>query len=272
MALKTMFITNNPQIAQIAENHTVDFIFVDLETMGKEARQPNMDTVKSQHTFDDISSIKTALKKAQLLVRVNPLHQGSSDEINEAIARGADVLMLPMFRTASDAETFVSLIKGRTEVMLLAETPEAQANISAISQVAGVDSIHIGINDLHLAQKKKFMFELLVDGTVAEMCQYMGQHPIRYGFGGTSRLGHGLLPAQHIIAQHYHLGSQQVILSRDFCDLRKITTPEEIEETFALGMGALRAYEQELATKSSDFFLNNEIQMRQIIQSIVESR
>ena len=36
MSLKMMYITNNPKVASIAENNTVDRIWVDLEKNGKE--------------------------------------------------------------------------------------------------------------------------------------------------------------------------------------------------------------------------------------------
>ena len=36
------------------------------------------------------------------------------------------------------------------------------------------------------------------------------------GFGGIARLGFGMLPAEHVIAEHYRLGSTAVILSRSF--------------------------------------------------------
>ena len=39
MALTLMYLTNRPQVAQIAEKAGVDRIWVDLETLGKEDRQ-----------------------------------------------------------------------------------------------------------------------------------------------------------------------------------------------------------------------------------------
>ena len=46
MSLKLMYITNKPEIAKIAENSGVDWIFVDQEVKGKEVRQTNLDKVK----------------------------------------------------------------------------------------------------------------------------------------------------------------------------------------------------------------------------------
>ena len=36
MSLKLMYLTNNENIAKIAEESGVDWIFIDLETIGKE--------------------------------------------------------------------------------------------------------------------------------------------------------------------------------------------------------------------------------------------
>lgn len=54
MSLTLMYITNNPQVALIAEKNGVDRIWIDLETLGKEERQKNKNTVKSHHFIRDI--------------------------------------------------------------------------------------------------------------------------------------------------------------------------------------------------------------------------
>ena len=61
MALKLMYITNRPDVALIAEKYGVDRICIDLETLGKEERQKGMNTVKSNHTVDDVRRIKQLL-------------------------------------------------------------------------------------------------------------------------------------------------------------------------------------------------------------------
>ena len=143
MALTLMYITNNPITAQIAQKAGVDRIWVDMEYIGKEERQGGMDTVKSHHTIDDIKRLRPVVKTSELLVRVNPLHNATKDysnskeEIESTIQAGADVVMLPMFQTAFDAEQFVKYIDGRAKVQLLLETAEAVENIDDIFTVAG---------------------------------------------------------------------------------------------------------------------------------------
>lgn len=95
--LDFMFITNNPNVAKAAEECGVRRVWVDLEMIGKEARQLGMNTVKSGHTLQDISVVKEILTTSELLVRVNPIYKGSEAEINEVIERGADIIMLPFF-------------------------------------------------------------------------------------------------------------------------------------------------------------------------------
>ena len=57
MAIKLMYITNRPEVANIAENAGVDRIFVDMEYIGKEKRQGGLDTVQSHHTVEDVKKI-----------------------------------------------------------------------------------------------------------------------------------------------------------------------------------------------------------------------
>ena len=61
MSLKLMYITNQPEIAQIAESAGVDRIFVDLEYIGKSDRQGGMGTVQSRHTIDDVKKSRVQL-------------------------------------------------------------------------------------------------------------------------------------------------------------------------------------------------------------------
>ena len=167
-----MYITDKPEVAQIAETAGVDRIFVDLEHIGKADRQGGMDTVQSRHTLDDVKRISDAITTAELIVRINPIHDAadeyvsSEEEIDIAIKNGADIVMLPYFKTVNEAKRFLSAVNKRAKTMLLFETPEAVQIADEVLLIDGIDSVHIGLNDLSLGYGKKFMFELLTDGTV----------------------------------------------------------------------------------------------------------
>lgn len=261
MALKLMYITNRSEIAQIAESAGVDRIFVDMEYIGKDVRQGGMDTVQSHHTVEDVKNISNAIEKAELLVRINPIHEASDvygsskEEINHAIENGAQILMLPYFKTVDEVDRFVKLVDGRVKTMPLVETPEAVSCIDEILKL-DIDEIFIGLNDLSLGYGKKFMFELLADGTVEDLCYKFKKRGISYGFGGIAALGNGMLPAEKIITEHYRLGSSCVILSRSFCDTNKIKHVGVISSTFVNGIRKIREYEKEVAIYR-DFFQNN---------------
>lgn len=278
MALKLMYITNNPNIAKIAENAGVDRIFVDMEYIGKDKRQAGLDTVKSHHTVEDIKQIRSQISKAELLVRINPIHKkseeyiGSFEEIDKAISAGADILMLPMFKTVEEIKMFINYVNGRAKTMLLLETSEAAAIIDDIVEIKGIDEIHIGLNDLHLALHKEFMFELLIDGTVENLCKIISEKHIPYGFGGIARLGYGDLPAEYIITEHYHLKSSRVILSRSFCNANILSNLQEIERIFRNGIEEIRAWEQKVNLFSEKKFKENREIIQEKVNEIIERK
>lgn len=251
MALKLMYITNRPEVAQIAESAGADRIFVDMEYIGKAARQGGMDTVQSHHTAVDVARIREAVTKADVMVRVNPIHEAadgdvsSKEEIDAVIEAGADIIMLPYFKTTEEVRTFIELTGGRAKTLLLLETPEAAESAEKIIDVPGIDELFIGLNDLSLGYGKKFMFELLADGTVERLCLKFKQKNIPYGFGGIASLGKGMLPSEYVIREHYRLGSTCVILSRSFCSAEKIQDIEEIRSIFMNGVREIRQLETE---------------------------
>lgn len=93
-----MYITNNPDVALVAEKNAVQRIWIDLETLGKQERQHNINSVKSHHCVSDIEIISKLLTNSELLVRVNPMNPCSEHEINQVIEAGADMIMLPMWK------------------------------------------------------------------------------------------------------------------------------------------------------------------------------
>lgn len=270
MPMTLMYITNNPQIAQIAQRAGVDRIWVDMESLDKELRQGGMDTVQSSHTIDDIKRIRPVVTDALLQVRINHIHENSKEEIEKTIEAGADVIMLPYFKTREEVEKFVEYVDGRAITIALVETKEAYENIDDILEVKGIDEIHIGLNDLHLAYGKNFMFELLIDGKVHSLAEKLRNKGIKFGFGGVARVGYGTLPAEYIITEHYALGSQMAILSRGFCDANRVKNPKDVEDVFIKGVQDIRAKEKEVAQYSAEQYAENHKIVEEKVNEIVK--
>lgn len=264
-----MYITNDPKIAQIAERSGVDWIFIDLEIKGKIERQGHLDTVISNHKTSDIKPIKKVLSKSKLLVRVNPIHRDSVKEIDEVIKEGAEIIMLPYFKTKQEVEDFIKIVNKRIMTCILLETPEAVENLDDILQVKGIDYIHIGLNDLHLGYNMKFMFELLSNGTVEKIINKIQNYNLPYGFGGIAQIGQGSLPAEKIIAEHYRLKSSMVILSRSFFNQNNIKDYDTALRSFNDGIIQIRTFEQSLELKTDDFLETNKREVINIVSKIV---
>jgi len=214
--LNLLLITNSPSEARVWDSAGVDYVFIDLEVLGKDKRQGHLNTVISRHTLQDISAVRPSVESGKLLVRVNPLFSDSSVEVEEVIARGADVIMLPMFHGADEVKRIRDIVNGRCELYPLIETPGALLDIDNLCAVDGVTGYHVGLNDLHLAYGYKFMFEVMLRSDFKYAIDVLRNHDLPFGIGGVARLGGGDLPSELILSEHKRLGSTRVILSRSF--------------------------------------------------------
>lgn len=274
MKMNFMYITNNENVAQIAESAGVNRIWIDLEKLGKEERQKNMNTVKSDHSFEDITHIKKVLNVAKLLVRIDPVNTSTEEDVEQVIERGADIIMLPMFKKPEEVAFFIDRINGRVKNILLLETKEAVNNLDEILKIDGIDEIHVGLNDLHLSYGQNFMFEPLVNGTVEKICHTIknANKNISYGIGGVARIGEGLLPAERILAEHKRLGSTSVILSRSFCDFKPESDIHIFKQQFESGIQGIEDVTELLDYANNEYFLINQEKMKQIVHKIVRRK
>lgn len=292
--LNLMYITNRPDIAQIAEENGVDWIFVDMEFIGKDNRQGGLDTVQNHHTIEDVRRVKASVKKAKVLVRVNPIHKAmlnadgtiaymdSRTEVESAIEAGADIVMLPFFHSVEEVKEFVYIVQYannqmerygnmRAQACLLLETPEAAILLDEILNVPGIDMIHIGLNDLHLAMGMKFMFQLLTDGIVEQLTKKIKAKGIPFGFGGIASLHGGALPGSYVLKEHYRLGSSMVIVGRSFCNTNVVTDLEEVRQIFKTGIAEIRALEAE-AQAALDYFDKSHSEVVEIVNNVVQNK
>jgi hypothetical protein len=161
--------------------------------------------------------------------------------------------------------------KDSIKTCLLLETPEAVGLLDDILNIPGIDMIHIGLNDLHLAMGMNFMFQLLSNGTVESLTEKIKAKGLPFGFGGIASINGGALPGSYILKEHYRLGSSMVILGRSFCNISQVKDLKEIECIFKNGIKEIRDLEEE-AQSVLDYFKINHQQMVKIVDQITNSR
>lgn len=214
--MRFYFSVSDPSICQYVCLDKDIVPFIDLETLGKQERQGHLPTWKSKQTVEDISVIKASSKDNPILVRIDPINPFSHLQIDDVIARGADIIMLPMFKTVSDYEQFGNLVNGRAELLPLFETSSSLDILPMIIDKYAPVHAHIGLNDLHLDMGYDFLFEPLVRGDLEKPCQLLNQSNVSFGIGGIARASEGVIPPELLLGEHVRLGSESVILSQTF--------------------------------------------------------
>ncbi len=214
--LELIQITNDVEFARRCDDMGGFRLWVDLERMGKAERQAGRNTFISVHSLEDVGRVKSALRHSQLMVRVNPLHEGTRAEVDAVIGAGADLLMLPMFHTPFELHEFVDIVHGRVPVIPLLETAQALTCVDEWIATPGLGQVYVGLNDLHISLGHRFMFQPLALGMVDRVAAAAKSHGLSFGFGGIARMDEGHLPGRDVLAEHLRLGSSAVILSRTF--------------------------------------------------------
>lgn len=265
--IKLMYLTADPQSAKTAETAGVDRIFLDLEILGKYERQGHLDTVVSHSSLDDVKKLREVVNKAQLLVRCNPVHPALKPEIDRIIGDGADIIMLPYFKTVEEVRAFLDIVDGRVPTVLLFETAEAVEKVDEILELDGITEVYIGLNDLHLSYNMKFMFELLANGTVEMLCKKFKAKGLPYGFGGIAKIGEGMLKSEYVIGEHKRLGSTCAILSRTF---RHEVSGSRPVENMSREISLLRQRENEVSLWDKAQFEENRKTVCAAVDEIVQ--
>jgi hypothetical protein len=213
----TLF-TNDPALAGAADRAGVNRIGIDMEQIGKAARQSHLATWISDHAEADLATIRPVLERATLFARCNPIHPESAAEIDRLIDAGVKAIMLPFFKTVTEAERFIRLVDERAHPVLLAETAEAAAAIADICRIPGVREVHIGLNDMRLSLGWPSHFHVLVSDFLVAVCGVILDAGIKLGVGGVGRAGDNELPipADLVSAQIVRLHATSTLVSRSF--------------------------------------------------------
>ncbi|MCZ8039726.1 MAG: aldolase/citrate lyase family protein [Microcystis sp. LE17-20A] len=88
-----------------------------------------------------------------ITVRINPLDNNTSDEIETALDSGAKIIMLPMAKVPSEVDKFISLVNGRAKTLVQIETHTLVEHCHELRDL-GWDYSYIGLNDLMISRQK----------------------------------------------------------------------------------------------------------------------
>ena len=267
-----LFLTDDPEVAQFVEVCGVQRVFIDLEWLGKVERQGGMNTVISRHDRSNIAPVKAKLNDTQLLVRTNPLHAESKSEVDFCVEAGADLLMLPMFRSANELKRFCDMVDGRVPILPLVETVGALRDVAKIVQLPGVVELHFGLNDLKIDMGMSFLFEVVakdVLDSAAAICRTAG---MPFGVGGISRVEGGLIPGRAVLGEYLRLGANGTILSRCFHQSAENLADLQSKVDLKLEIEKMNIAYQELSRRSASVIERDHISFQQRIGEIVSAR
>lgn len=258
--INLFYITNNIIEAQIVDKLDIDWIFIDIEKIGKKERQVGRNTVLSDHSIDDVQKIRGVINNSKILVRCNPIGTHSKKEIEEINnTSGIDMVMLPFFKTVKEVQIFIDLLDtSKVEPALLIETTSAIYNLNDILNIYPFKYVHIGLNDIHIERKTGFMFEPFIDGLLSKIVNKLNDNNVKFGIGGIGKIGSNLLPTPEcVIIEHTRLNSSGVILSRTFKGEFSEESKQIFENELTDAVLKLREFEKYSRTLDDNQLLEN---------------
>ncbi len=242
------YITNNLEEAKIVDDLDIDWIFIDLETIGKKERQVGRNTVLSNHSIADIDLIKGEISHTKILVRCNPIGKWSEEEFSAINSKCSeiDMVILPYFKTLEEVKIFLELLDfSKIEPALLVETLGAISNLDEILNIFPFKYIHIGLNDLNIERGTVSMFEPFIDGLMKKIVFICKKNNQNFGIGGIGKIGAELNPSPEcLLNEHIRLNSKGVILSRSFKGNFNEQTKDLFKKDLSKSLKDLRNYEK----------------------------
>lgn len=211
-------ICGEARLAEAAHRAGVDRILVDLERLGKADRQAGRPLFISNYSWDDAAAVRAVVPAGDFFLRLDPWHEGSPAQIEQALALGVDGLMLPYFHDANAPLEFAKCVGGRAIVVPLVETVGAVRDLPRLLASDLIPEFHVGLNDLALDSGHASLHSLwgheLLD-TVARTARAAGKP---FGVGGVADPRMPGLPVDpaFVIAEHPRLGSTGALLGASF--------------------------------------------------------
>ncbi|MGY1638843.1 aldolase [Geodermatophilus sp. SYSU D00742] len=226
-------------------------IVVDWERRGKHRRQAGEGTQINADTPRDLTRMRAATD-GRVLCRLNGFGPWTAAEVDDAVARGADELLLPMVRTTEEVDRTLDLVAGRCGLGILVETQDAVARAADLAR-RPLSRVYVGLNDLRIDRGATQLFTPLVDGTVDAVRAEVVDQP--FGVGGLTLPGGGFpVPGVLLAAELVRLGTGFTFLRRSFtADMAGRDPFVEVPRLLAVLDALRRAPAEEVAERRSAF-------------------
>jgi 2-keto-3-deoxy-L-rhamnonate aldolase RhmA len=230
LGLSMVLWTADLALAADADAAGIDRIGCDLEREGKESRQAEWGTWLSDHTVEDLASVRDVLHRAHLFARPDPFDGSRREQLDTVLALGAEVVMLPMADDPEAIANAAEIISGRATLIALVETKRGVEAATEIADVDGLGEMWIGPNDLSASLELKNRFEALVSNEAEHVASATHAAGLPFGVGGFAAVGDTRLSMspELVYAQLVRLGATATILGRVF-----VTAPGSLAEKVA---------------------------------------
>ena len=187
-------------------------VIVDWERRGKARRQAGEGTQINSDSPADLARVRAATA-GRVLCRVNGAGPWTRDEVDLAVALGADEVLLPMVRTPEQVDLALDAVDGRCGLGILVETQDAVDRVHELV-ARPLSRVYLGLNDLRIDRGSDVLFAPLVDGTadrIAAACS------MPFGVAGLTRPDAGWpVPSRLLSGELARLGAGFTFLRRAF--------------------------------------------------------
>lgn len=192
-------------------------VVVDWERVGKRHRQAGADTQIGEDTIDDLRRVR-ACTSARILCRIDNREALLDEQIEAAVAAGADEILLPMVRVAAEIERALDLARGRVGVGILVETEAVLEQLQEIASLP-LSRAYLGLNDLAIDRGTTNIFDPLIDGTLEEVRNSFSSP---FGVAGMTVADAGVpIPCRLIVGELSRVGCAFSFLRRSYhADIR----------------------------------------------------
>ena len=199
--------------ARHAVNFGIQHFLVDWEHKGKASRQTGFDTEIRPGTTADLDAL-SSLKGSSPWCRINHYGEHSSTEVEEAVMAGAEGIFLPMVKTVSEVEQFLSHVDGRCKTGILLETTEAYGIAEELATLP-FERVYLGLNDFAISRGGGSIFCAIRDGSVEKMRDIFSSKV--FGFGGVTAIDAGApIPATYLLQEMSRLNCHFSFMRRSF--------------------------------------------------------